>query len=224
MEIGCPTCGRTLRLAEEHAGKQIRCPACQQISIAPGKTEFDGNEPAAVENVTVGSATTWHLRMPEGPIYGPIDWTEVLAWAGEGRINGDCELADERSGPWRKAVDVLPPSVLPRSEPAVAAAPAAYPFGGGAPAFSTSSTYVAPHRGGLVLVLGLLSWVACPLVSFAAWVMGSHDLREMRAGRMDRSGESATFVGMIFGMIISGLWLLAGVVLAAVLLIIALLR
>jgi hypothetical protein len=224
MEIRCPTCGRTLRLAEEHGGKQIRCPACQQISVAPGKIENGGNEPTAAENVAASTATTWHLRMPEGPVYGPIGWDEILAWAGEGRIAGDCELAEARSGPWQKAVDVLPASTLPRNEFIASAAPAAYPFDSGAPASAASGGYTAPHRGGLILVLGLLSWVGCPLVSFAAWIMGSHDLREMRAGRMDRSGEAATLAGMIFGMIVSGMWLLAGIVLAAVLLIIALLR
>lgn len=104
------------------------------------------------------------------------------------------------------------------------AAPAAYPFAAGGAALSVGGGYVAPHRGGLILVLGLLSWVGCPVVSFAAWIMGSHDLREMRAGRMDRSGEAPTLAGMIFGMIISGLWILAGVVFAAVLLILALFR
>ena len=70
--------------------------------------------------------------------------------------------------------------------------------------------------------MGLIGWTGCPLLSFAAWIMGSHDLREMRSGRMDRSGEAATLAGMIFGMIVSGLWILAGVVFAAVLLIVAL--
>ena len=224
IDIGCPTCGRTLRLADEHAGKQIRCPACQQISIAPGKTENAGDLAAVSENVVVKSATVWHLRMPDGPIYGPIGWDEILTWAGEGRIAADCELAEARSGPWRRAVDVLPASILPRMEPVTMAAPAAYPFAAGGPALPGGGGYVAPHRGGLILVLGLLSWVGCPVVSFAAWIMGSHDLREMRAGRMDRSGEAATLAGMIFGMIISGLWILAGVVFAAVLLILAFLR
>jgi hypothetical protein len=162
--------------------------------------------------------------MPEGPIYGPIGWDEVLAWAGEGRIAADCELAEARSGPWRRVVDVLPASILPRSEPAPMTAPAAYPFVSGGPASPAGGGYIAPHRGGLILVLGLLSWVGCPVVSFAAWIMGSHDLREMRAGRMDRSGEAATLAGMIFGMIISGLWILAGIVFAAFLVILALLR
>ena len=224
MDIGCPTCGWALRLADEHAGKQIRCPACQQISIAPGNAGIGGDLSPATDTAVNENATTWHLRMPEGPIYGPIAWNDVLAWAGEGRIAADCELAETRSGPWRKAAELLPRStgILPHVTESNERE--AYPWSSGAPTSPTGGGYLAPHRGGLILVLGLLSWIGCPLVSFAAWIMGSHDLREMRAGRMDRSGESATLAGMILGMIVSGLWMLAGAVLTSVLLIIALLR
>jgi hypothetical protein len=176
-----------------------------------------------MEGDTVKKTPTWHLRMPEGPIYGPIGWDQLLTWAGEGRIAADCELAEQRSGPWQKAVDVLPHSMLCLNQPTSTAAIPAYPFSG-APVSAAGGGYVVPHRGGLILVLGLLSWIGCPLLSFAAWIMGSHDLREMRAGRMDRSGEAATLAGMIFGMIVSGMWILAGVVFAAILIILALLR
>src|SRR5207244_1036575 len=117
IDMGCPTCGRTLRLADEHAGKQIRCPACQQISIAPGKTETAVVPAEAAADSASNNATTWHLRMPDGPIYGPIGWNEVLAWAVEGRIAADCELAEARAGPWRKATELLPRStgIMPQA-------------------------------------------------------------------------------------------------------------
>jgi len=41
-----------------------------------------------------------------------------------------------------------------------------------------------------------------------AWVMGNTDLREMRAGRMDREGEQTTNAGRICGMIGSILFLM----------------
>jgi hypothetical protein len=67
------------------------------------------------------------------------------------------------------------------------------------------------HRGGLILLLGLLGIILqpCPgpIFAIAAWVMGSNDLREMEAGRMDRSGSDLTRAGMIMGMIISVLWI-----------------
>jgi len=159
--------------------------------------------------------------MAGGPIYGPAGWNEITAWAREGRIAADCELAEAASGPWRAATTVLPQLVVSLPQPAAATSEATYPWTAGSSATEPAGGYVAPHRGGLILALGLLSWIGCPLLSFASWVMGSHDLREMRAGRMDKSGESTTMAGMILGMIVSVLWLLAGAALAVMLLIVA---
>lgn len=58
-----------------------------------------------------------------------------------------------------------------------------------------------PHRGTLVLVFGILSLVLCQPLGIAAWIMGNNDLRAMREGRMDPSGESVTNAGKICGII-----------------------
>ncbi len=58
-----------------------------------------------------------------------------------------------------------------------------------------------PHRGTLILVLGILSLVVCPPIGIVAWVMGSADLKEMDAGTMDPSGRGTTQAGKICGMI-----------------------
>jgi hypothetical protein len=58
-----------------------------------------------------------------------------------------------------------------------------------------------PHRGTLILVLGILSIVICGFLGPVAWIMGSSDLREIRAGRMDPEGEGTTNGGRICGII-----------------------
>ena len=35
IELPCPGCGQTLRVADEHAGKKARCPSCGTISEVP---------------------------------------------------------------------------------------------------------------------------------------------------------------------------------------------
>lgn len=65
-----------------------------------------------------------------------------------------------------------------------------------------------PHRGVLILVLGILGLVCCFILGIIAWVMGNTDLQEMRAGRMDPSGEGLTQAGRICGIISVVLWLL----------------
>ncbi len=61
---------------------------------------------------------------------------------------------------------------------------------------------VKSHRGVLVLILGVLSLITFlfPL-GICAWVIGGHDLNEMRAGRMDREGMGMAKAGKLCGMI-----------------------
>ncbi len=63
-----------------------------------------------------------------------------------------------------------------------------------------------PHRGGMILALGILGIVICQICGIIAWVMANTDQAEMRAGRMDPSGEGTTNAGKICG-IISVVWL-----------------
>ncbi len=58
-----------------------------------------------------------------------------------------------------------------------------------------------PHRGTMILVLGILGIVVCVVCGIIAWVMGSTDLKAMAAGQMDPSGEGLTRAGKICGII-----------------------
>lgn len=58
-----------------------------------------------------------------------------------------------------------------------------------------------PHRGTLILVLGILGLLVCGPLGIAAWIMGSGDLKEMDAGMMDPSGRGNTNAGKICGII-----------------------
>jgi hypothetical protein len=70
---------------------------------------------------------------------------------------------------------------------------------------------VEPHRGGVilglgiaslcVLVLGLAGAVIGVVLGPIAWIMGNTDLAAIHAGRMDPDGESQTNTGRMLGMI-----------------------
>jgi hypothetical protein len=202
IEVRCEGCGRNLRVADEHAGKALRCPACNHISKAP-----------AVSTSLLGDLAAppprWHMRTPEGQAYGPVTDDELDRWVREGRLAGDCELATSDAGPWQPATVKFPSLARPQQVPAPAPAPvpaptfhAASPFAAGQA--GQPARYFIPHRGGLILVLGLLGFVVgCPIFSLMAWVMGSGDLREIRSGRMDPSGEQLTRAGQILGMVVA---------------------
>ena len=65
-----------------------------------------------------------------------------------------------------------------------------------------------PHRGVLILVLGILSLMVCGIIGIFAWIMGKRDLALMRSGRMDKEGEPLTRVGYILGIVGTILFLL----------------
>lgn len=169
IEMGCTGCGQTLRVADEHAGKKARCPACGTIVQVPAAGEPAPLEPAA------GS-----------PFSDPA------------------QLSQPQSAP-----DVNPFADRPEQEFNPYAAP-------GAPVVKTP-TFARPHRGGLILTFAILGILCCMPFCIAAWVMGAADIKEMRAGRMDRSGQGMTQAGMIIGIVgtvLAGIWIVINIVIA----------
>lgn len=63
------------------------------------------------------------------------------------------------------------------------------------------ATSLQPHRGVLILVLGVLSLTSCVPLGVVAWILGNRDLRAMREGRMDTSGRDLTQAGKICGIV-----------------------
>ena len=224
-----------------------RCPVCSHITLVPAGGENSTPTAAEMPPAPAASPATWYMRTPEGQEYGPATRADLDRWMGEGRIAGDCQLRDGEHGMWQSADQVFPeltpapivPTPMPAPAantwvpptplPSYAAAQSTTPYDPGRPAgpdnyAPTAPAYQTPHRGALILVLGLLGIFLqpCPGPIFAliAWVMGSNDLREMEAGRMDRRGMDLTRAGMVMGMILSILWILgflgvAGVVFLA---------
>lgn len=72
--------------------------------------------------------------------------------------------------------------------------------------------FTEPHRGALILILGLVGILACQPVAIAAWLMGGADMKKIRAGQMDPEGQNLTQVGYILGIIGSILFALTLVV------------
>ena len=58
-----------------------------------------------------------------------------------------------------------------------------------------------PHRGTLILILGILGIIMCQPLGIVAWIMGNKDLKEIAAGTMDPEGKSLTQWGKILGIV-----------------------
>lgn len=248
IETDCPGCARRLRVAEEFAGRQARCPICSHIYTVPSAQAPVGAAAAAESNSfgpldaafaaqPVSPAASpaavepvdWWLRTPEGVSYGPVTRSAMNRWVSEGRVTSDCMLRNAESA-WEPADRRYPklretsPAGIPIS-PANRSiqydgsqyGPAPYSTAPSA-ALSTASpiqgvaierpSYQAPHRGTNILIMAIIGLVmGCPVLSIVAWVMGSSDLREINAGRMDREGLATTKAGYLIGMIYSLIWI-----------------
>jgi hypothetical protein len=90
-----------------------------------------------------------------------------------------------------------------------------------------------PHRGGLILTLGIISICIFPLsfmcsifgiifhvigagLGIAAWRMGAGDLKKMREGSIDPAGQGSTQAGMVCGIVGTCLCALGALVLILV--------
>ncbi len=208
IETECPGCQRRLRVSGEHAGQQARCPVCSTIYSVPAGPQAAPELVAEVAEKVETADPSWRMRTPEGQVYGPVGKQELDQWVADGRVTADCELCASDSTAWQTADRVyaalgsLAGAARTSSRPAPTAEQ------------SSSYRYTAPHRGTLVLVLGVLGWVGfCPLFGIVAWAMGSSDLRAMRAGHMDPSGRGLTQAGMVLGMI-QAIIMLCGIVIS----------
>ena len=56
-------------------------------------------------------------------------------------------------------------------------------------------------RGVLILVLGILGIVLCPILGPVAWIMGSSDLKRIGAGEIAMEAKGLTQAGMICGIV-----------------------
>lgn len=153
-------------------------------------------------------------------------------------------VADEHAGKRAKcpkcgAVIPVPAAGSPPPMPA----PAETPFGGPAgPPVSTNpfadlpepsqnpyapptSPYpvtprFVPHRGGQILTFGIIGILCCMPFGIAAWVMGSTDLKRIKAGEMDPAGQGLTQAGMVLG-IVSVVLAALGVLLQIIMMVVA---
>ncbi len=182
----CPSCGQKLNIPDEFAGKKVKCSKCASVFVADASAE-------APSPVPPSRAVRSEPIEREAPSREPESEFE--------------------EGPSRRRVR--------RRD-----------RGGGT---------AAPGRGGMIMTFGIVS-VAAPIVGIIvqviagvvfpplgicgavfvivglvlgiiAWVMGSGDLKRIRAGSIDQSAEGGTKTGYITGIIgtiLNGMYFVCG--------------
>ncbi|MFN0016949.1 MAG: hypothetical protein ACKVP0_01750 [Pirellulaceae bacterium] len=233
----CPVCGHITHVpasltagnvsgsisheAEASGQRKLADNAAPAISPAP----VAPNTPSPPVNIH-GNDAEWYMKTPEEQVFGPASFQDLERWVKEGRITSDCQLCQGAASNWQPAdwlfpslksqptfhPTLTPPTPTPTfSQPGFSLSQYAPPGGNlNAPpgTYGPAGRFQVPHRGPLILVFGILGlFIQCPIFPLMSWVMGSNDLREMQAGRMDPAGRDLTRAGMVIGMVLSILWI-----------------
>jgi hypothetical protein len=185
--IKCPACKRALEIPDELMGKKVKCPACKLIftatpgGSAPSTKQESSQRPAprpkSEEEVRV------RRKAPPPPEEDDEEEEEQeetprVRKKPIHRREEDYEEEEEEEEDEDEEEEYRPRQKRRRFR-----------------------RDMAPHRGAMVLTLGILSLVICGLLGPFAWIMGRNDLEKMDAGRMDPSGEGLTKAGKICGII-----------------------
>ena len=186
ISIICSECQMKLQAPDTAAGKKIRCPACQTVIAVPEPEKLD--ELVEVDEAT---AVTEAPPLPPPPLKKAA-WDDDTSPVRKRRDEDDDYEDDEDDDrPRRKKKR----SRFDEDED---------------DDYGSRRRRIAhqPHRGVLILVLGIVSIFAscfCPLV---AWVVGGYainmssaDLNQMASRRMDSSGHGLTLAGKICGIV-----------------------
>jgi hypothetical protein len=210
--VDCPVCARQLRVPDDLLGDEVKCPTCGGTFAAP--TEACSAVPATPRPAVV-TETLAPLEVGLRQAVPPVPTLRV-------------RVVEEEKGKPGPARAAQPAGRQLRGCPACGE-----PVAANVRQCRACGEYLGetddqpwprlecePHRGGLVLGLGITSIVlilTCVLsivglpVGVAAWVIGHGDLQKMRAGMMDPEGWNTTHAGRtcgIIGTVLNGLVLL----------------
>ena len=167
IEFHCPSCGKFLQTTDDKAEAMAKCPGCTGEIRIPNRSEELGQS-----SVPPIPSQKGHSNSSK-----PFDETVI------GETNG-------------------PTKSCPLCGETVKAAAVICRFCGEDFAevheevheeqFLQTTPYLMPHRGGMLLALGIIGLVTFffPL-SIVTYFMAANDLKEIKANRMDPEGEGA---------------------------------
>jgi hypothetical protein len=183
-DVACPACQQVVPVPTEQLGQEVYCPGClRAFTPSAAMTETAAHQPAVPPPVPPPLPDD-HVP-PEEELAKPLEEEQEAGWA---------------EGP---RGDRKPPRRRDDSKGGY--------FG---ELTRRQRRMLKPHRGVTILMLAILGVLFSPCCLLAigacgcgyyAYQMGSHDLQEMYAGRMDRSGENLVKISRIMGIIGMGI-------------------
>lgn len=172
IELTCSSCGQTLRVPDDAAGKQARCPSCkhvQPIPASPAQGFPSGAPPTASPYADSPEHTP---ASPAGNPFAPYSTNPY---------------ADHPVKPADQAVN---PYASPAAMPEIVRT-------GGERRYLRTHRGGAILTLGILSLFCNVCFIPCIM----ALTMGSEDLKLMNSGKMDPSGRTLTNVGMVLAVV-----------------------
>jgi hypothetical protein len=211
IQFACPSCAAVFSVGDEKAGKTGKCPKCDAKFVipdaepgsAPPSSPADDNIeikpcPGCQAKLTVAKSD---LGLDVECPYCKTVYKATKTGAGSAVLDRPSKrsapVEDDDDRPRRRRRDDdeedddRPSKRRDR-----------YDDEDDRPRKKRRSRNYEPHRGGMILALGIISFFFCgPIFGPMAMIMGGNDLKKIDAGRMDPEGRSLTQIGRILGMI-----------------------
>ena len=219
-------------LAQTDADSWSSLPTARPVAPQSGTDTPALNNKAVDKSSTVESLPTadvalvkYFVRTPNSMIYGPSNAATVHDWLAEGRLDDSCHIREESSEQWLgiaawrfQSRRQQNPFVTPGSQPS-------NQFGD-IPVSSVQSVgFTKAGNGGVVLILGLVSWVLC-LTFFGAIVccilaivFAMAELKKIKNGQSPSKERPIVLVGLLLAIANLATWciLIVGLIVVAIL-------
>jgi predicted Zn finger-like uncharacterized protein len=217
--VDCPSCNRKLRVPDELLGKKVKCPTCSGTfdAVAAPVSSPSASSAGLVEpQLSLGEKTAPQSRDPTSP--APPGSSPPSASSGTPESEQETLLHD----PSKSSAEAdLEPCPYCGEKIAKDATRCTFcgeeldeevkgdrPWDQGYRPYRDVRRDSEPHRGTLILTLGIVSivtaWLLGPIglvVGIITWFMGQRDLKKMKANVMDPQGLGSTQAGWICAII-----------------------
>jgi DNA-directed RNA polymerase subunit M/transcription elongation factor TFIIS len=224
IQFACPSCAAVFSVGDEKAGKTGKCPKCDAKFVIPDAEPGAAPSPPLPvdDNVEIKPCPGCQakLTVARGDIGLDVECPYCKTVYKAAKAGGSSAVIrtdrpSKRSAPVEDDEDDRPSRRRRRDEDDDEDDRASQrrdrsDDDDDRPRKKRRSRNYEPHRGGMVLAFGIISFFVCaPIFGPMAMIMGGNDLKKIDAGRMDPEGRSMTQIGRILGIIATVLFVLA---------------
>ncbi|HUP81032.1 MAG TPA: DUF4190 domain-containing protein, partial [Pirellula sp.] len=174
-------------------------------ALAESIAEIETPLTSDIPHVCFDPVAKFFVRTPNSMVYGPTDTETILDWINQGRLDDTCHIREQTSEQWLgmaawrfQSRKLQNPMTSPVNQ-------ASNQFGAAPLSTVQSVGTIKTGNGMVVLVLGIVSWVLCPIglgwiCSLLAIIFALVELGKIRHGQSPRNEKTIVLIGMWLGI------------------------